>query len=370
MKLKIGILGTRGIPNRYGGFEQFAGYLSKGLVEKGHDVTVYNSHDHPYKQNNWNGVHIVHCYDPESLIGTAGQFMYDLNCITDARKRKFDILLVLGYTSSSVWARLYPKQSIVITNMDGLEWKRTKYTRHVQRFLEYAEKLAVKFSDQHVADSLPIKDYLDKKYKIDANYISYGADLPGKINEAVLTQYGVSNGNYFLLIARMEPENHIEMILDGLCKQELKRKVLVVGNTANVYGKKLAAKFKNAENVRFAGTIYDTTALDTLRTCCILYFHGHSVGGTNPSLLEAMACGALICAHDNPFNRAVLGNDAFYFASAEDVSQVSLNMPGQIMVREMMINNNLEKIRKDHTWEKIIAAYEQLFIQSYQSIKK
>ncbi len=370
MKLRIGILGTRGIPNHYGGFEQFAAYLSKGLVEKGHEVTVYNSHDHPYKQNSWNGVNIIHCYDPENLIGTAGQFMYDLNCITDARKRRFDILLVLGYTSSSVWARLYSKQSIVITNMDGLEWKRTKYSRPVQRFLQYAEKLAIKFSHRLVADSLPIKDYLDKKYKADATYISYGAELPGKVNEAVLTQYGVSNGNYFLLIARMEPENHIEMILDGLSKHEGKQKVLVVGDTANAYGKKLVTKFRNEENIRFAGTIYDRSDLDTLRTCCVLYFHGHSVGGTNPSLLEAMACGTLICAHDNPFNRAVLGNDAFYFASAEDVAQVSSNMPGQIMVREMMIANNLEKIRNDHSWEKIISAYEQLFIQSYQSDTK
>src|SRR5678815_4853342 len=103
--MKIAILGTRGIPNSYGGFEQFAEYLSLGLTNKGHHVTVYNSHNHTYQENSWNGVNIVHCYDPEYLIGTAGQFVYDLNCILDCRKKDFDIILQLGYTSSSVWLK-------------------------------------------------------------------------------------------------------------------------------------------------------------------------------------------------------------------------------------------------------------------------
>src|SRR5688500_16446735 len=135
MALKIAILGTRGIPNNYGGFEQIAGYLSKGLVEKGHSVTVYNSHKHPYKESIWNGVEIVRCFDPEFLIGTAGQFVYDLNCILHVRKRRFDIILMLGYTSSSVWKDLYPKNAVLITNMDGLEWKRPKYSKPVRKFL-------------------------------------------------------------------------------------------------------------------------------------------------------------------------------------------------------------------------------------------
>ncbi|HEY4149906.1 MAG TPA: glycosyltransferase, partial [Chitinophagaceae bacterium] len=110
-KLRIGILGTRGIPNHYGGFEQFAEHISAGLVKEGHEVTVYNSHRHPYRLTNWKGVQIVHRYDPEYMIGTAGQFVYDLNCILDARKRGFDITLMLGYTSSSLWGWLFPKKT-------------------------------------------------------------------------------------------------------------------------------------------------------------------------------------------------------------------------------------------------------------------
>ena len=110
--MKIAILGTRGIPNSYGGFEQFAEYLSLGLIDKGHEVTVYNSHNHPYQQDNWNGVKIIRCYDPEYLINTAGQFIYDLNCILDARNKNFDIILFMGYTSSSIWRFLFPKNSL------------------------------------------------------------------------------------------------------------------------------------------------------------------------------------------------------------------------------------------------------------------
>ena len=177
MQLKIAIMGTRGIPNRYGGYEQVATYLAPGLAQLGHQVTVYNSHNHPYRGNNWNGVEIVHCYDPENNIGTAGQFIYDLNCIRHARKRNYDVILALGYTSSSVWGWLYPTHSIVISNMDGLEWKRNKYSFLVRKFLRYAEKLAIQYSQNYIADSRVIKDYLQEKYRVNAMYIPYGAAI-------------------------------------------------------------------------------------------------------------------------------------------------------------------------------------------------
>src|SRR3982751_2768943 len=215
MTLRIAILGTRGVPNNYGGFEHIAGYLSRGLVEKGHEVTVYNSGRHPYKEKEWHGVNIVHCFDPEYRIGVAGQFIYDLNCILDARKRNYDIILMLGYTSSSVWKFLYPANAIVITNMDGLEWQRTKYSKPVRKFLKYAEKLAVLSSRFHVADSPVIKQYLDNTYGIKSKYIGYGACLEPVADESLLLEYGLRKHQYFLLMARMEPENNIEMILDG-----------------------------------------------------------------------------------------------------------------------------------------------------------
>ena len=138
VNLKIGILGTRGIPNYHGGFEQFAQFFSVYLAKHNYEVYVYNSSKHPFQEKIFNDVNIIHCYDPEDKIGTAGQFIYDLNCILDSRKRNFDILLQLGYTSSTVWHRLLPKKATIVTNMDGLEWKRSKYSKKVQKFLRYA----------------------------------------------------------------------------------------------------------------------------------------------------------------------------------------------------------------------------------------
>lgn len=161
--MNIAIIGIRGIPNFYGGFEQFAEYLSRGLLSLGHSVTVYNSNLHPYKNNEWNGVRIIHCRDFEDKIGAAGQFLYDLNCIVHTRKCNYDIILQLGYTSSAIWGWLLPtKKCLIATNMDGLEWKRTKYSKLVQRFLLFAEKLAVKKCHNLIADSIGIQDHLKK----------------------------------------------------------------------------------------------------------------------------------------------------------------------------------------------------------------
>jgi glycosyltransferase involved in cell wall biosynthesis len=356
--LRIGILGTRGIPNRYGGFEQVAGYLSRGLVELGHEVTVYNSHQHPYRKKEWNSVHIVHCYDPESWMGTAGQFIYDLNCILDARRRSFDILLVLGYTSSSIWRKWYPGNARIITNMDGWEWKRSKYSPMVRRFLLYAEKLAGEHSDHLVADSPAIFDYLSEKYRTPSTYIAYGADEITDENDAVLHAYGLNAFAYHMLMARMEPENNVECILEGLCTGTGNKKILVIGNTATPYGRKILKRFSNDARVIFIGAVFDPLAVHTLRKYAALYFHGHSVGGTNPSLLEAMASGALVCAHDNAFNRAVLGRDALYFANAEDVAAAGSIAVGE---REEMIRANKEKIRTHFNWPGVIIAYHRLF---------
>jgi len=138
--MRIAIIGTRGIPNHYGGFEQCAEYLAVGLVERGIEVLVYNSHNHPYTESEWNGVQIVHCYDPEYKWGTIGQFLYDLNCIKDLKKRNVDIVLQLGYTSGSVWGWMLPKNAVVTTNMDGLEWKRTKYPVVVKKLFVVRRK--------------------------------------------------------------------------------------------------------------------------------------------------------------------------------------------------------------------------------------
>ena len=364
MKLRIAILGTRGIPNHYGGFEHISEYVSAGLVKRGHSVTVYNSHNHPYTSSTWNGVEIVHCYDPEYLIGTAGQFIYDFNCIMDARKKKFDVVLIMGYTSSSIWGNLYPGKSVIITNMDGMEWKRSKYSKKVQQFLRYAEKLEVKHSDYYISDSIVIKSYLGEKYAIDSKYIPYGADLldeEEKENQAQLTNL---NSDYFLMMARMEPENNIETILDGFNTSNSEKHFKVLGDTGNRFGKYITNKFNNDERIQFEGSIFNNQKVRSLQNNSYLYFHGHSVGGTNPSLLEAMASEALIAAHQNPFNHAVLTNDAYYFSDVQEVRHLVETV--QRNNHELaMVKNNLQKIQNQFSWETVIDQYQEYIEECY-----
>ncbi len=364
--MKIGILGTRGIPNYHGGFEQFAEYFAAFLVEKGHEVYVYSSNTHPYQESTFKGAHIIHCKDPEEKIGTVGQFFYDLNCILDARKRKYDILLQLGYTSNSVWYRLLPSKPIIITNMDGLEWKRSKYHKMVRKFLTYAEKWAVKSSDYLISDSIGIQNYLKRTYHKDSKYIAYGAEPFKQNNLEVLKTYDVIPNGYNMLIARMEPENNIETILDGVVKAKLDIPFLVVGKCdVNAFGTYLTEKYKDVPYIRFVGGIYKLEDLNNLRYYSRLYFHGHSVGGTNPSLLEAMASNALIVAHHNEFNKNILNDDAFYFKTVDEISAY-LDKINSKQDYVQFLKNNDRKIREEFSWDYINQQYLDYFLKVYE----
>jgi glycosyltransferase involved in cell wall biosynthesis len=362
--LKIAILGTRGIPNHHGGFEQFAEYFSVFLGDEGHDIYVYDSSNHPYQKKTYNGVNIIHCYDPEDKVGTLGQFVYDLYCILDSRKRNFDVLLQLGYTSSTIWHRLLPKKTVVITNMDGLEWKRSKYSKPVRWFLKYAEYLAVKSSDYLISDSIGIQDYIQEKYNKESKYIAYGSDLIGSVNDVVLKDYGLVKYSYNMLIARLEPENSIEVILDGVQKSKQNTPFIVIGKyDSTPFGKYIYEKFKLSKKISFLGGIYNQDHLNVIRYFSNLYFHGHTVGGTNPSLLEAMASECLIAAHNNEFNKYILKSNGFYFETEHDVSMlVETSFKNN---NKGMIKNNINSIASDYSWEQINKEYLDFIINCY-----
>jgi glycosyltransferase involved in cell wall biosynthesis len=367
MKLRIGIAGTRGIPNAYGGFEECAEFLSVQLAKRGHEALVYNSSLHPYKEENFMGVKIIHCRDWENRLGSAGQFIYDLNCIRDAQKRKLDVLLHLGYTSSSAWHRSWPKDAINIVNMDGLEWKRSKYNRLTKFFLKKAEGWAARHADELVADSPGIFDHLLDQYHRRSHFIAYGASIFTNPDPLILTPLALAPKTYSLLIARMEPENHIEMIINGFLANGDSSLLVVVGDVKTVYGRAIQKKYESGR-VLFTGGIYDKAILNNLRYFSSHYFHGHSVGGTNPSLLEAMACSCNIIAHENIFNKAVLGDDANYFSNAADITKLLVTR--QLEEDAVYKENNLRKIREKYSWEKITNDYEQLMINAVAQRKQ
>jgi hypothetical protein len=362
--MEIAIVGTRGIPNHYSGFEQFAEIFSLDLVKKDYNITVYCSKNHQYKKSDYNGVKLIHKYDPEHKIGTAGMFIYDLLCMLDTRRKKYDIIFLLGYTSSSIWQRLiYKKGAIVITNMDGLEWKRSKYSPKVQKFLKYAEKLAVKYSDYLVADSIGIQNYIKNKYGVDSKYIPYGSYVFDNPTRSYLAKYNLCEYEYNMLIARFEPENNFDMILESYLRSSTSFKLILVGNYKhNKFGRKLYDKYSTNPKIIFLGGIFDQTELNNLRYFSNLYYHGHSVGGTNPSLLEAMGSSCLICYHNNEFNSSIVGNEGFPFNSIEELIKITENASKHD--NQDKIDRNLKKIEDTYNWTNV----NNQFIEFFKSV--
>ncbi|MBL0341524.1 MAG: DUF1972 domain-containing protein [Bacteroidetes bacterium] len=360
--MKIAIAGTRGVPNNYGGFEQCAEFLSVLLAQRGHEVTVYSTHYHPFQEKKFNGVTVHHCYNPEHKIGTAGNFIYDYLCMKHAVNNKFDVLLVLGYTTASIF---YPLMNFgstaLVTNMDGLEWKRDKWNSVVKKLAKWFEKLGANYSQYLVSDNEKIREYILKTYQKDSTFIAYGCLPFLNPDDAVLKSYDVEKHSYGILIARMEAENNIEMILNGFTSSNEKNKLLVVGNPDTPYGKRMLETFGKDPRVVFTGGIYNLSHLNNLRYFSNYYLHGHSVGGTNPSLLEAMASGSFIIAHGNEFNQSILGKDALYFNDPQSLRELfNVHLP-QPELRTVAIAGNLEKVKLIYNWDKITDLYEQLF---------
>lgn len=350
--MKIAIIGTRGIPNHYGGFEQFVSEIAPMLVKKGHRVYVYNPSSHPLKSNHWKGVEIIKKYDGKGLGKTVGQFLYDLLCIINTRKLKPDIILQLGYTSSSIWSFLFPKQSFIATNMDGIEWKRGKYNKLSKIFLRYAERLAVNKSHILIADSLAVKKYLEKKFNKHSLYIAYGARVFNDPDPTAPINYGLTPGDYDLMITRFVPENHIEMVINGFILGHANRQLVIIGADNSAYAKKIVKNYHHPQII-FKESFYDIHVLNSLRFYSNLYFHGHSVGGTNPSLLEAMSCRCLIVAHNNIYNREVLGGNAYYFNNASDISFL-LGMKPAKKEATAFLEQNIQRIKKRYNWNNIV----------------
>ncbi len=368
--MKIAFVSVRGIPNYYGGFEQFAEYISVGLVKRGHEVTVYSPHFHPYKGDNYKGVRIKHIYSPEMWMGSSvGSFFYDFLSLRDAlKKENFDIIYEAGYTSiipAYLWFNVKNiKYPIFTTNMDGLEYKRTKFNKWVRTFVFWEERMAVKHSHYLIADNMGIQDYYKEKYGKESKFLAYGADIHDDYDVEVLKEFGLESNGYYLLVARLEPENNISMVIEGYLasKENRRRPLVVVGKTNTSYGKELVAEYGKESGVRFVGGIYDFKKLNSIRHFSFTYFHGHSVGGTNPSLLEAMASGCFILAHDNIFNRAVLKENALYYEDSRTVTALLDNIDSYSKnQKKAFITNNLEEISQEYSWEKLVDKHEAYF---------
>ena len=359
--MKIAILGTRGIPNNYGGFEQCAEYLSVGLVAKGHDVCIYNPDFHSYTENSYKGVKIIRKTSLQHLFGVSvSNFIYDYLCLKDAVKKDFDIILELGLITSSlsiIFCRHRGK--IIITNLDGLEWKRSKWGKIVQKITKTLEKYGVMFSDYLIADNIGIQKYILEEYGRESEMIAYGTERIKKPNIEYLKKYDLEKNNYLLSVARLEPENNLEMMFDAYSKSKIQTPYFLVGNHSTPYGNFLKDKYRDS-GIVFLGEIFNKDHLDNIRFYSKYYLHGHSVGGTNPALLEAMAAKTFIFSHDNRFNKSVIENNAFYFLNSDELVCL-LENEELLNHKESFVLNNLKKIDTVYKWEIVVNEYEAYF---------
>jgi len=355
--MKLAILGTRGIPARYGGFETFAEQLAIDLTKRGIGVTVFC----PARFNKPDTIHlgITLKYIKSANLGSFSETVWDVRCLWMAR-REFDLVYMLGVGAGfAAWIpRMYGVT--VWVNPDGLEWKRKKWTWLQRAYLAAAETMSVLFSTRIIADADAIAEYLRKRYSglKKVSTIAYGADIPVRTpRKELLKEWSLNPRSYYLVVCRLEPENHILEIVEGFEKSKSSRRLVILGDTERHNSYVQSILRHKGDRIRFLGTVYDREELNALRFHACAYFHGHSVGGTNPSLLEAMACSSLVIAHDNPFNREVLGDCGLYWSTRDEIASI-VNAVDELNVnadsrRKMAV----EIIRTRYTWEQTTNAY-------------
>ncbi len=344
---RVYISGSRGIPNRYGGYEELVDHLARGLSAKGWRVDVATSSTHPVTEWSHPGIRRRTHYDPEPWMGSAGQFLYDLLSIRDAASQLPDAHLSLGTTSSAPWLAIKPLRgrAPLALHLDGLEWMRGKYRPAVQRYLKWAERSAAGAADLLIADHPEMARYA-ARYPKPCSEIAYGVDDPKPALE-LDPSLNLQPGEYALVIARLVPENHVRIAAEALSSLA---PVVVVGPFDNPEGRAL----QQLPNVRLLGGQFDAGLLDSLRAHCGLYIHGHSAGGTNPSLLQAIAAGCAIAAHDNAFNRGILGDSALYFTTegAHEALATAWTQRGTLP------RDHRATLNRGYRWPVVVAQYD------------
>ena len=317
-KPAIMILGTRGIPAAHGGFETFAERLALFLVARGWRVAVYcQKYAEPggkigdVKSRFWQGIELLEIEG--TMQGPAASLLFDWHCVRHAAKRE-GVCLVLGYNGALFlpWLRLAGKK--ILTNMDGIEWKRPKWNAAIKAWFWVNEWIAAWSSQRLVADHPAIADHIATRRSRSAiAMIPYGGDPVTSAPDAPVRALGLEPGRYFISIARVEPDNSILPVVRAFSRKARGCKLVVLGRFMedNAYHNAILAA-ASAEVV-FPGAIYGAEAVGALRFHARAYVHGHMVGGTNPSLVEALWAGNAVIAHDNQYNRWTAGKAAVYF---------------------------------------------------------
>jgi len=356
--MRIAIVGTQGIPNSYGGFETLAEYLVEYL-SRDIEITVYcSSVDLKTKLKNYKESRLR--YIPITSHGALG-ILYDSIALLQAAP-KYDKVLFLGFGGGFAIPFLKKYRSKIILNIGGLDWKRNKWSPFAQKVIKKAEELLVKNSGHIISDNVGIQEYMSEEYTRESTLITYGGDQAKKqeISEDSFKKYSFLKDNYAFTVTRIQPDNNVEMILDAFSNQST-MPLVIVGNWQNSkYGKRLKLKYSNIQNLILLEAIYDRTELDVLRSNCTIYIHGHSAGGTNPSLVEAMYLGLPVFAFASGYNEHTTQNSAMYFHDKEQLTEL-INNYNSFDLKEM--GKKLRQIaEKAYLWNTIARQYKDVIL--------
>jgi glycosyltransferase involved in cell wall biosynthesis len=362
-KHKLLILGTRGIPGSHGGFETFAERLALYLAKKGWRVTVYcQSYGDKLSYSIWQGINLVHIPVPKD--NSLCSILFDFKAASHAVKQE-GLILTLGY-NTAVFSLLYRLRNRVnLTNMDGMEWWRKKWNALEKSWLYLNERCAVWFSNYLIADHPQIKRYLRTEVKTakPIAVIPYSAEVVTKADKTLLKKYNLVPQQYALVIARPEPENSILEIVSAFSQKRRNIPLVVLGKywpqEVSYHQKVLASA---SDEVIFVGGIYDHEVVKALRYYTSLYVHGHQVGGTNPSLIEAMSSGSPVLAHNNPFNSWVAGEGAVYFQDVADCDEKLTQLLDDPSKLQAMKQSSLARYRAEFADDQDLKAHEELFL--------
>ena len=364
--MKLAIVGIRGIPNNYGGFETLAEYLSEYLSNE-FEITVFcSSVDMNSSLKEYKGAKLE--YIPVSSHGFKG-IIYDSISLLRAINR-FDLVLFLGFGGGFVTPFLKKRnKNKLILNIGGLDWKRDKWSFLAQRVIKTAESLLIKNCRTIISDNIGIQKYLKSEYNRESIQIAYGGDQANfqPINKNYLQEYPFLGMDYAFTVARIQSDNNISLILEAFLKQNTLPIVFVGNWTNSEYGIKLKTQYSGFPQLILLDAIYDRIKLDVLRSNCTLYIHGHSAGGTNPSLAEAMFLGLPVLAFASGYNEYTTDQNALYFKNIDElVAYIK-------QYKSLPLRSIGEKLKyyaeKNYRWSIIADKYKQVFLSMPELLK-
>lgn len=361
-RLKIAMVGTRGVPAAYGGFETAIEEIGQRLAAKGHDVTVYcRVKEGSPKLASYLGMTLKYLPAVRSkVLETPSHTGFSVLSMLFSRRE--DVAFVFNAANSPFIPFIRAKRVPSVVHVDGLEWKRGKWGPNGRRYYRIAEQLSVRWGDALISDAQGIADYYTDEFGVPTELISYGTRVIRNGPSDRLAELGLEAGRFHLVVARFEPENHVDAIVEGYHASGATMPLVVVGSApyAAEYTDKIQAVADSDDRIRMLGGVWDQELLDQLYTNALTYLHGHSVGGTNPSLLRAMGAGTTTIAWDVVFNREVLGEAGRFFQDAASVAsalEAAEADPAGCVATGENLQNRAEAV---YNWDVVAEAYEKL----------